>query len=36
LGTLGRFPDLGVFELAAYLDEALMLAVVVKDTPAAP
>lgn len=33
LGVFGVVPDVGVFELAVYFDQAIMLLIVVKDTP---
>ena len=35
LGALGVFPDLGVFELAQDLGQALLAGIEVKDTPVA-
>ncbi|KXK71385.1 hypothetical protein BC89_08215 [Pseudomonas monteilii] len=33
LGVLGLVPDVGVFQLAVDFDQAVMLVIVVKDTP---
>jgi hypothetical protein len=36
LGTVGRIPDRGIFQLAIYFREALALVVVLKETSSAP